>query len=124
MSKPTKPQIKKYHANLVQIMIRLGAKLEHMEESVLKADGGSKGAESDEFGADSSREFQLGLIVNEDDMLRDVKDAFDRIERGVFGACEGCEDWIPPRRLTTLPFARYCVGCQEKSENGELNSDD
>ncbi len=102
-------------------MQHMGAKLSHMEESVLKADSDGGGDQGDDLGSEATRELQLGLIENEDEILSQVRDALDRIKRKIFGKCGACSDWIPPRRLEVLPYAKYCVGCQTKAENGELD---
>jgi RNA polymerase-binding transcription factor len=33
-----------------------------------------------------------------------------------FGLCEDCEEEIPPRRLTVMPYAVRCAACQAKVE--------
>jgi DnaK suppressor protein len=45
--------------------------------------------------------------------LRLVDEALDRLTSGDYGICLGCEEPIPPKRLRALPWARYCVPCQE-----------
>jgi DnaK suppressor protein len=45
--------------------------------------------------------------------LRLVEEALDRVRSGDFGVCLACEHPIPPKRLQALPWARYCVACQE-----------
>jgi len=45
--------------------------------------------------------------------LRLVNEALDRLESGDYGTCLRCEEPIPPKRLRALPWARYCVPCQE-----------
>src|SRR5450631_236372 len=46
-------------------------------------------------------------------MLSDVREALDRLDKGEYGVCEDCEESIPPRRLDAIPWARVCVKCQE-----------
>ncbi len=46
--------------------------------------------------------------------LRLVNEALDRIESGDYGTCLSCEKPIPAKRLRALPWARYCVACQEE----------
>jgi DnaK suppressor protein len=92
-----------------------------MEDSVLLGEVDSSGGEDSEGGGQTySRDMQLGLLENEDVILKDVKKAIMRIEEGTFGTCKACKELIPPRRLEVLPYSTYCVGCQEKSENGDL----
>ena len=48
--------------------------------------------------------------------LRNVEDALDRLEEGTYGYCEDCGRAIKLERLKVLPFAKYCVQCQEQRE--------
>lgn len=45
--------------------------------------------------------------------LRMVEEALDRLEAGDYGACLSCDEPIAPKRLAAIPWARYCVTCQE-----------
>ncbi|MBZ5579208.1 MAG: TraR/DksA family transcriptional regulator [Acidobacteriia bacterium] len=45
--------------------------------------------------------------------LRLVDEALDRLDSGDYGICLACEEPIPVKRLRALPWARYCVPCQE-----------
>ena len=45
--------------------------------------------------------------------LRLVDEALDRLNAGDYGVCLACEEPIPAKRLRALPWARYCVPCQE-----------
>ena len=47
-------------------------------------------------------------------LLREISDALHRIEQSQYGICLECEEPISPKRLDAVPWARYCVGCQEK----------
>ena len=46
-------------------------------------------------------------------LLREVSDALRRIEHDSYGVCLECEEAISPKRLDAVPWARYCVTCQE-----------
>ena len=46
--------------------------------------------------------------------LRMINEALDRIESGDYGVCLSCEEEIADKRLKALPWARYCVSCQER----------
>lgn len=48
--------------------------------------------------------------------LRDVEGALDRLGEGTYGYCEDCGRPIKLERLHVLPFAKYCVPCQERRE--------
>jgi DnaK suppressor protein len=47
-------------------------------------------------------------------LLREVEAAVRRIEQGTYGVCHECEEPISPKRLDALPWAKYCVTCQEE----------
>ena len=46
-------------------------------------------------------------------LLREISDALLRIDHGTYGICMECEEPISPKRLDAVPWARYCVKCQE-----------
>ena len=52
--------------------------------------------------------------------LRLIKEALDRIESGHYGVCISCEDPIPPKRLQAIPWAKYCLKCQERVGSAPL----
>ena len=47
-------------------------------------------------------------------LLREISDALLRIEQGNYGVCLECEEPISVKRLEAVPWARYCVACQER----------
>ena len=47
-------------------------------------------------------------------LLREISDALRRIDTGHYGVCLECEEEISPKRLEAVPWARYCVTCQEE----------
>lgn len=61
-------------------------------------------------------------------LLREVEEALRRIERGTYGICHDCEETISAKRLDAVPWAKYCVSCQEKVAQrvarGEFVDDD
>ena len=45
--------------------------------------------------------------------LRLIEEAMDRLNSGDFGICFSCDEPIPPKRLRAIPWARYCLLCQD-----------
>ena len=66
------------------------------------------------------REFMFNLSGGERDLLRQVEGALERLDQGEYGTCEHCRKPIGAQRLKAVPWARYCVDCQEKEERGSL----
>lgn len=46
-------------------------------------------------------------------LLREVTAALARLDNETYGVCAECEEEISAKRLDALPWARYCVTCQE-----------
>ncbi|MGA2983436.1 MAG: TraR/DksA C4-type zinc finger protein [Terriglobia bacterium] len=45
--------------------------------------------------------------------LKEIERALARCAGGTYGVCEACGEDISPNRLKAIPWARYCVTCQE-----------
>ena len=52
-----------------------------------------------------------------------INEALERIEDKEYGVCQNCEEPINPKRLEAVPWARYCINCQELREKGLLDED-
>ena len=62
------------------------------------------------------REFSLSLADNEQKVLNRITQALEKIENKSFGLCELCNKKISKVRLRAVPYAEFCVPCQEKQE--------
>jgi len=70
----------------------------------------------DEASKSSERRLLSSLSINDAQLYRQIEAALRKIEKGTYGLCEECRNPIPPRRLKVLPYATYCVRCQEAIE--------
>ncbi len=68
-----------------------------------------------------NRELMFSLSDNERRMLINIDDAFKRLAEGSYGRCDHCDKPIGLPRLKALPWARYCIACQELEEMGILD---
>lgn len=73
----------------------------------------------DSVSEERTRELDLILTDREKRKLAQIDDAIERIEENTYGLCEECGVKIPKARLKVLPFAIFCVECQEKNEREE-----
>ena len=48
--------------------------------------------------------------------LRDARGALRRIEEDTFGTCQECDEDIHPKRLAAVPWATFCIRCQEAAD--------
>ena len=71
----------------------------------------------------SDREFAVRILEREAKCLAQIDAALDRINIGEFGTCLECEEPISPKRLAAVPWAAYCLHCQESHDTREpMNS--
>jgi len=63
-----------------------------------------------------SRDVLLNLSETQQQTVRDIDAALERIDSGDYGICMRCEEEIAPRRLDVRPFSRYCIDCKTDIE--------
>lgn len=65
-------------------------------------------------GSDVYEMERLGSFRAElNDHLQLIRAAQDRLADGTYGTCQRCGKEINPERLEALPWAAYCIECQE-----------
>ncbi len=73
----------------------------------------------DEVQNAAERELAIRNLDRESNLLRNVRAALHRIDEGMFGVCLHCEEDISPKRLNAVPWAPYCIGCQEIADRNQ-----
>jgi RNA polymerase-binding transcription factor len=74
------------------------------------------GDDLDQASTERDREFNLIMHQRHLRRLQQIQDAFERIQDGSYGLCEGTEEPINPKRLLIMPLARYSLEYQEQQE--------
>ena len=77
----------------------------------------------DEVQFAGERELAIRNLDRESKLLKSVRSALARIEDGSYGVCLHCDTAINPKRLGAVPWAEYCVRCQEAADRREFESD-
>jgi len=67
-----------------------------------------------------TKEFLFYQSSNERTLLQLVDEAMGRIEQGNYGECVHCGSPVEMKRLEAVPWARHCIPCQEKQDQGLL----
>jgi DnaK suppressor protein len=67
-----------------------------------------------------TKEFLFGQTHNDRSLLSLVDQALNRIKDGSYGECNSCHQELQQKRLEAVPWTRYCITCQEKTEQGQL----
>jgi DnaK suppressor protein len=85
--------------------------------------------EIDNITSRQQRETALEGIRRATSTLNRVKAALQRIQLGSFGICLSCEEEISDKRLKAIPWAEFCIRCQESAdilaaEEGRIQKDE
>ena len=64
-------------------------------------------------------QMRMRLRNRESLYLKKIEEALDRIQAGVFGLCDKCEEDIEMKRLEARPTTTLCVACKESEERSE-----
>jgi DnaK suppressor protein len=67
----------------------------------------------------AERDVAIRNLDRESNLLRNVVDAVRRIDDGAFGVCLRCEGDISPKRLAAVPWAAFCIRCQEIADRNQ-----
>jgi len=77
----------------------------------------------DEVQLAGERELAIRNLDRESNLLRNVRSALSRFADGSYGICMHCEEEIKPKRLEAVPWAKYCIRCQEAADRQEFETE-
>ncbi len=109
-------ELNKYKAMLEAKAAELSAGLRNREDIAIEKTPDAL----DEVQLAGERELAIRNLDRESNLLRNVKSALGRIADGSYGVCLHCEEDIKPKRLEAVPWAKYCIRCQEAADRHEF----
>lgn len=119
-----KQELRKFKELLIKQKEQLAGGLNHIAKDASKSQRDSSGDISvyayhmADIATDHyDREMSMNIATSERKVLLDIEDALKRIEDGSYGDCLECGSPISARRLKALPYAQYCIACQQKKEH-------
>ena len=89
------------------------------EQDAMAADDATQNI-ADKAANSYTKEFLFSQSNNERFILQLVDEALKRLKNGGFGLCVQCNQEIQQKRIEAVPWARHCISCQEKQEQGLL----
>ena len=111
----TKTEMKKYRKILEAKQAELARVLRNREGITIE-----KSADAlDEVQHAAERELAIRNLDRESNLLRLVKLALHRMDDGMYGTCMHCEEDVNPKRLQAVPWAPYCIQCQEMADRNQ-----
>ena len=123
-SKQVPEKFRRYYRLLADMRDALHKGLAFHSEEALKKSGKDDAGDLSGYsqhladaGTDTAdRDFALSLISNEQEGLKEIADAIERMKNGTYGTCEITGKVIPPARLIAVPFTRYSLEGQKELE--------
>lgn len=106
--------LEKFRQLLIEERNKIIARYEGKE--TIKAEDEGATDIADEANESNERRLLETLGAQDATVLRQITYALRRIEEGNFGICGKCGKPIPERRLELIPYAVFCVPCQEGEE--------
>jgi len=67
-----------------------------------------------------TKEFLFGQTNTDRAILNLIDEALKRIRNNEYGTCANCQEEMQQKRLEAVPWAKHCISCQEKKEQGLL----
>lgn len=116
----TKAEVDKFKKILEARQAELSGLLRNRDEIVIE-----KAPDAlDEVQLAGERELAIRNLDRDSNMLRQIKRALARIADGTFGVCLHCEEDISPKRMSAVPWAAFCIKCQEQVDRHEIEVED
>ena len=67
-----------------------------------------------------TKEFLFGMTNTDRTILNMIDEALKRIKANEYGLCANCQEEVQQKRLDAVPWAKHCINCQQKAEQGLL----
>jgi DnaK suppressor protein len=115
-----KKRIKQFDAKLQEQKSSLLGMVERTEDYGREANRDISQDPADQASNSYTKELLFSQSTNERNILKLIEEALERISAGSFGECANCGQEIQAKRLDAIPWARYCIRCQELQEQGML----
>ena len=114
----TKGELEKYKTALEAKKAEIADALKNREDIAIE-----KAADAiDEVQLAGERELAIRNLDRGSGLLRKVLAALVRVEDGSYGTCLHCDEEISPKRLKALPWAPFCIKCQELADRHEFEA--
>ncbi len=120
----SKSECKPYVELLRERRRKLLGDMSHLEDDALRkslqessGDLSSVPIHMADLGSDNfEQDVTLNLMETDREELREIIDALERVDQGVYGLCETCDKDIPRARLQAIPYALLCLDCKKEEE--------
>ncbi len=115
-----KKKLETYKTRLIERKEQLQAIVSRTEADGREADGEVANDVADKATNSYNKEFLFKKSTDDRFIMTLIQEALNRMKDGSYGTCVHCEGEMQSKRLEAVPWARHCIECQEKQEQGLL----
>ena len=115
-----KKRLDYYKKKLVARREELMKTIARTEEEGRQADDDQTVDLADKAANSYTKEFLFGMTNTDRTILNMIDAALKRINSNEYGLCANCQEEMQQKRLEAVPWAKHCISCQEKMEQGLL----
>ena len=115
-----KKKVEYYKKRLVTTQDELMRLVTKSERDGREADEEATQDVADKAANSYTKEFLFHQSDENRRLLQLVDEALDRLKDGTYGLCVSCQGEVQVKRLEAVPWARHCIECQEKQDQGLL----
>jgi DnaK suppressor protein len=76
----------------------------------------------DEIQQNAERTLALESLTRNWETASLVSEALQRTEDGTYGTCAECDEPVSEKRLAAIPWAKYCIRCQELADKSNAET--
>jgi DnaK suppressor protein len=116
-----KKKLETYKNRLLERQQQLQATVSRTEHDGREADEEVANDVADKASNSYTKEFLFKKSNDDRFIMTLIAEALERMKEGSFGTCVHCGGEMQPKRLEAVPWARHCIECQEKQEQGLLS---
>jgi len=113
-------QMKHYEAVLKNVQAEVAAGLRRRDDIHIEREADL----FDELQNATHRDLVVAELNRKNGQMREIEAAAVRIAEGTYGQCDDCEADIPLKRLNAIPWAVYCVKCQDRRDRETVDFDE
>jgi DnaK suppressor protein len=115
-----KKRLEYYKKKLLNRRDELVKTITRTEEEGRQADDDPTVDLADKAANSYTKEFLFGQTNTDRAILNMIDEALKRIRNEEYGTCANCQEEMQQKRLEAVPWAKHCITCQEKKEQGLL----
>jgi DnaK suppressor protein len=76
----------------------------------------------DEIQQNAERTLALESLTRNWETTSLISEALRRVEDGTYGTCAECDEPVSDKRLAAIPWAKYCIRCQEFADKSHVET--